>query len=648
MNRVPTFFAVLAGLLCGQLLHGQASVQAGTAPTPRIIQATPFPDDGANCQTADLRLKALPETNGDPYLIQYYGRPRPVTDPDSFFTVIGIPDSQYYLSGDSGGRPEMWYAQTRWIVEQLDALNIVYAGHLGDCVEHTGSPKNHREWAMVDSGMTMLEDVLRTGLKEGLPYGMLPGNHDQVKDSSIAVWTAPMFDHHFGSRRFEGRSYYGGTYRGSAVNNFTTFTAMGIPFLVINLGYQARLDTRPIIWADSLLDAHPHHVGMVFAHFILWDDGNMDDRGNVIRNRIGGNPNLRLMFCGHVDGEIRREFANAGGPFHILLSNYQFMGQGGDGYLRIMKFFPARKKVEVYTYSPWLDRFKTDPESRFDLSMSFQPGFRLLGEEFVGRDDTAKGIAWKGLKPTTEYEWYANVYTLSGEDDTQLFYFRTGPQLDLQSLHHICADETVQLVAGSRGPAYAWSDGNRDHVRNLSQGGEFVVEVQDKDGCVDEREIFVDVDPVLPLPGILREGNRLCADMDGNHYTWTRDGEVLPLDRRCIHVFDPGSYRVTVTRGACTSAESEPLIAGVYPLTPTFSIFPNPCRDRFAVVLPPEAEAVQLQLYDAQGRRLPDGHLRTTAVSGRLDAEIFGLAKGVYLLEIVTDSNRRLQKFILY
>ena len=52
---------------------------------------------------------------------------------------------------------------------------------------------------------------------------------------------------------------------------------------------------------------------------------------------------------------------------HQILANYQMGALGGGGYLRLMRFAPARRRVEVQTYSPFLDRFKTDPDNAFEL-----------------------------------------------------------------------------------------------------------------------------------------------------------------------------------------------------------------------------------------------------------------------------------------
>lgn len=50
-----------------------------------------------------------------------------------------------------------------------------------------------------------------------------------------------------------------------------------------------------------------------------------------------------------------------------LLSDYQGFPQGGDGWLRIMKFVPSENTIYVTTYSPYLDNYRTNSDSQFQL-----------------------------------------------------------------------------------------------------------------------------------------------------------------------------------------------------------------------------------------------------------------------------------------
>jgi hypothetical protein len=57
-----------------------------------------------------------------------------------------------------------------------------------------------------------------------------------------------------------------------------------------------------------------------------------------------------------------------GTTVHQILANYQMQPLGGGGYLRLLEFSPAERRVRVRTYSPYLNQFKTDPDNDFHLA----------------------------------------------------------------------------------------------------------------------------------------------------------------------------------------------------------------------------------------------------------------------------------------
>src|SRR5690349_14823617 len=66
-------------------------------------------------------------------LITFYGRPTPSLI-RSNFTIIALPDTQFYPASVNGGTPEIFYMQTEWIITNRVERNIVFVTHLGDCV----------------------------------------------------------------------------------------------------------------------------------------------------------------------------------------------------------------------------------------------------------------------------------------------------------------------------------------------------------------------------------------------------------------------------------------------------------------------------------------------------------------------------------
>jgi hypothetical protein len=72
-------------------------------------------------------------------------------------------------------------------------------------------------------------------------YSVGPGNHDLF---SGTVWS-----NYFGTSRFSGKSYYGGSY--DDYNSYSLFSASGMDFILINLQYSP--STAILNWADARL-----------------------------------------------------------------------------------------------------------------------------------------------------------------------------------------------------------------------------------------------------------------------------------------------------------------------------------------------------------------------------------------------------------
>src|ERR1700690_2691527 len=78
------------------------------------------------------------------------------------WTLIALPDTQYY----SSTYPEIFDAQTNWIINNTAALNIRYVLHEGDIVDSDLDG----QWTNASHSMHLLD------LK--VPYALAVGNHD--------------------------------------------------------------------------------------------------------------------------------------------------------------------------------------------------------------------------------------------------------------------------------------------------------------------------------------------------------------------------------------------------------------------------------------------------------------------------------------
>jgi hypothetical protein len=329
-------------------------------PYPPVLNGPPDGATGiANWPVLDVHVS---DPEADDMTVTFWGREISASIAETF-SIILLPDTQIY----SELYPDIFADQTRWVVQNKDALNIVYVAHEGDIVNTANSID---QWGNADAAMSLLEDPTTTGLDDGIPYGVLPGNHD------LPLYTSPTYySDYFGTTRFNGRGYYGGAY--------------------------------------MQLKAFTNRRGIIVSHSILNEGGTQTSwtsEGQSIFNALSDNPNLFLTLCGHMHGEGRRtDTGTHGNTIYSLLADYQDRTLGGNGLLRILEFMPSENVIIVKTYSPWTHSYETDGDSRFVLDYDMSPAFEVVGSNPTVASDSNTTMDWQGLKPFTEYEWYVTV-----------------------------------------------------------------------------------------------------------------------------------------------------------------------------------------------------------------------------------------------
>jgi len=305
------------------------------------------------------------------------------------FTIVALPDTQKYV--ENGNYPEIFTAQTQWVIDNKEALNIVFVTHEGDIVQNWN---NTTEWEYANTSMSMLDSVV--------PYSVVPGDHDHYGEDPPG--STEYYEQYFPASRFADDliyPYWGGSYAGNYGgaynedyphtnnNNYQLLTIGGQDYIFLSLDFCPSQDE--IDWANGVLTTYSERKAILTTHalldtnadykgsgdFWLYPDGTSNPTGDtslIWYDLIRNHENLQLVLCGHMHGEARRTDDNlAGQPVHQLLANYQGRTNGGNGWLRIMRFVPAEDKVYVETYSPWLDQYETDADSQFTLDLPMGP-----------------------------------------------------------------------------------------------------------------------------------------------------------------------------------------------------------------------------------------------------------------------------------
>ncbi len=306
------------------------------------------------------------------------------------FSIVVLPDTQFYPEIN----PSIFYAQTEWIRNNRATENIIYASHLGDII-NGDCTSNVTEWRVADTAMETLD-------REGVPYGILPGNHDwdpAPPDGRICPpanrgrynGTEPGYENFgFGPVRFDPLGLNYGNWDGATNdNNYVLFEFRGIRFIAINFAYISESGAPSVEildWADNLLATNPDRKAIITSHFILEENtaANRTDGqtgfsrlGRTVFDRLKSRANLFLMLGGHRRGEAWRIEQRVGmDDVHILLSNYQDYaytptpnynsvaqntcpsggpGCGDLGLMRILRFDTDINQVSVTTFAPNVD-----------------------------------------------------------------------------------------------------------------------------------------------------------------------------------------------------------------------------------------------------------------------------------------------------
>ena len=378
------------------------------------------PGNNATNVTAAPSLQVTVGPGAGNLTVAFYGRQKPNLTGGDFMIAV-MPDAQYYSASMNGGKPAMFYSQTDWIVSHRVASNIVYAAQLGDIVDygdtnHSGTANYNHEWYNATNAMYRLENPVTTGLSNGIPYGVVVGNHDESPNGDPSG-TTTYYNQFFGVSHFAGRSYYGGHYGTTNNDHFDLFSASGLDFIALYFEYDTSPPAAKLNWGNSLLQSYSNRHAMVFMHNVgsTTTPVSRSAQSTDVYTALRTNANLFLMCGGHVSGEGSRTDVFQGHTVYSLVSDYQSYTNGGNGYMRLYHFSADDDVMRVFTYSPYLDQYETDADSRFTLPLPFaipsptSNNFVALGTNTVAASGGTATIVWPGLAFNTQYQWYATV-----------------------------------------------------------------------------------------------------------------------------------------------------------------------------------------------------------------------------------------------
>ena len=311
----------------------------------------------------------------------------PFDAPSGTWTLAVLPDTQNMADSF----PAEYDRQTEWIVAHQKTHNIIFVAHEGDIVDNNTV---RRQWENARKSMHILTDA-------GIPYALLPGNHDLDGGGGAAEDRSTLLNDYFSAEDYRHSEAFGLFETGRMESSWHHFTAPTGNYLLMALEFGPR--NAVIDWADGIIAQNQDRKVIVVTHSHtycdstiydwqkhgnaqLWNpksyglskSGDVNDGTDLWDKLLKKHKNIFMVLSGHVlkngTGHIVG-VGNQGQKIHQILANYQAAVEphrpyGGGGYLRLMQFYPDGVTVQVKSYSPWLDQWLTSPDQQFALKLT--------------------------------------------------------------------------------------------------------------------------------------------------------------------------------------------------------------------------------------------------------------------------------------
>ena len=273
---------------------------------------------------------------------------------NSTFTIVVLPDTQTYTQN----YPDILINQTTWVSINKNPLNIRMVIFVGDLV----NSNNKEQWNRLNDSLSVLDE-------SNIPYSVIPGNHDLGLTNNDLY-----YNEYLPVSRFNNKSWFGGNFN-NYKNNYQLQTINNQDFIFISLDLCP--NKQEIDWANNILDKYPNYTGVLTTHAYLNTNEPPQRYVNycssteyIWNDLIKLHQNLQLVLCGHMHTEKRRvDDNNFNKPVYQILADYQDVDNGKSGYLRILTYDTKNKIINIETYSPYLNLYKTDYESEFSIKL---------------------------------------------------------------------------------------------------------------------------------------------------------------------------------------------------------------------------------------------------------------------------------------
>jgi len=253
--------------------------------------------------------------------------------------------------------------------------NIVLVLHLGDIVDYSDKD----QWNFARQNLSIMDRIV--------PYVLAVGNHDILHLDGKK--STRLFNEFFKVDNFKKSPSFGGVFQENRLeNSYYIYSFQKTNYVVLSLQYCP--NDQILEWANKIVTKYSESKVIVVTHSYLgknnqhvkvgdkqnlsncetfWPEEKGNEGQQIWEKFISKHSNMQFVFSGHLlPGRLVSKGLNGNMVFEIT-TNYQNLEHGGNGFLRLLKFFPGGKRVLVQTYSPFLDEYLKDDQNFFEIDL---------------------------------------------------------------------------------------------------------------------------------------------------------------------------------------------------------------------------------------------------------------------------------------
>lgn len=270
--------------------------------------------------------------------------------------MVFIPDTQGY--SDTGA--EQFNAMMNWIAVNKATYNIQMVMGEGDIVQDTTVAD---QWARAVAAYNLVDAA-------NIPHLVGLGGHDYDSDADVHR-ASTVFNTNFGQARYAGKAWWNGGFfeAGKAENAYCILSIDGVNYLFLMLEEGPRQSV--VDWANALLTTHADKTAILCTHAYMYHDDTRIGAGDLYNPKLTWadahdgddlwnelvklHDNIVLVQSGHDltdDGSAyRMDLSDGRRPVHQALANYQTIAPVNNGFIRMVIFDPANRKINMYSFS---------------------------------------------------------------------------------------------------------------------------------------------------------------------------------------------------------------------------------------------------------------------------------------------------------